>query len=297
MIKSPFAVFTAILCAGLTACFANVFAADTDKPDAPADTTAAPADKSGPDAKTELAALVQKVQAKIEAGKKTEADYADELKQFDAILAEHKGEKTNDVAMVLNMKAQLYAQIIKDDAKAIELIKQMKADYPDTDIGMNADRIIAMINRDAEAAKAKEALKGTAFNDFDEKDLDGKPISVANYKGKVVLVDFWATWCGPCRAEMPNVIKTYGKYHDKGFEIIGVSLDQDKDKLASFIKDNSMPWPQFFDGQGWQNKLATKYKIESIPANYLIGKDGKIIDSGLRGDDLEAAVAKAVAAQ
>ena len=289
MMKSPLVLLPAILCAAFTVCFTSVsMAADAGQP------PAAAAGATAPDVTAELKALVAKVRAKLAQGKKSEQDYADELKQFDAILAEHKDEKTDAVAQVLLMKAQLYSEVFKDDTKALDLIKQLKTDFSDTKQGMNADRIAAMITREAEADKAKDALKGSAFADFDEKDIDGNPISVANYKGKVVLVDFWATWCGPCVGEMPNVIKTYGKYHDKGFEIIGVSLDQDKDKLTSFIKENKMPWPQFFDGQGWQNKLAVKYGIQSIPSNYLIGKDGKIIDMELRGDALDDAVGKAL---
>ena len=86
----------------------------------------------------------------------------------------------------------------------------------------------------------------------------------------------------------------FEKYHGKGFEIIGISLDQDKDALTGFIKEKNMAWPQYFDGQGWQSKLAAKYGINSIPMNFLVGKDGKIIGSGLRGEELDSAVAKAV---
>jgi thiol-disulfide isomerase/thioredoxin len=110
-----------------------------------------------------------------------------------------------------------------------------------------------------------------------------------------VLLDFWATWCGPCRAELPNVLKTYAAHHKDGFEIIGISLDQDKEKLTAFTKEKDMTWPQYFDGKGWQNKLAAKYGINSIPATFLLDGQGTIIGEDLRGDSLEEAVTKALA--
>ena len=124
--------------------------------------------------------------------------------------------------------------------------------------------------------------------------LQGKPVDVASMKGKVILVDFWATWCQPCIRELPHVIETYNKYHSQGFEVIGVSLDkaEDKEKLLQFLKDKNMPWPQHFDGKGWGNALAKEYGISGIPATYLIGPNGKIVATNLRGDALEKEVAK-----
>ncbi|MDP6859908.1 MAG: redoxin domain-containing protein [Verrucomicrobiales bacterium] len=124
--------------------------------------------------------------------------------------------------------------------------------------------------------------------------LAGKEIDLADMKGKVVLIDCWATWCGPCIAELPNVRKAYEDYHDKGFEIIGISLDKAKDeaKLKSFVKDKNMPWPQAFDGKGWDNVLAKQYGITSIPATFLVGKEGKIVSTNLRGPALSSAVKK-----
>jgi peroxiredoxin/outer membrane lipoprotein-sorting protein len=134
---------------------------------------------------------------------------------------------------------------------------------------------------------------------FSGKDMSGAPVSLAAYKGKVVLLDFWATWCGPCVAEIPNVVKVYNKYHSKGFDVIGVSLDKadSKEKVASFTKANNMPWLQIYDGGYWQSALATAYSIKAIPFTLLIGKDGKIAAVAARGEELEPAVKKALAAQ
>ena len=253
--------------------------------------TSGAADNSS--AKTELQALVTKIQVKLQEGKKTEKDLEEDLKGFDAILAQRKDEKTDDVAQVLLMKAKLYIEIIDDPAKGTELLKQLKRDFPETTQGKKADKVIADLAKGEEGKKIQRGLVvGTKFPDFAVKDTAGKPLSVANYKGKVVLVDFWATWCGPCVAELPNVLKTYEKHHGKGFEIIGISLDQDAAKLAAFTKQKNMPWQQFFDGKGWGNELAVKYGVHSIPATYLLDAQGNIAAKDLRGEALEAQVAK-----
>ena len=245
----------------------------------------------------QLKSMALQVQAKIKAGQTTEADLKPEIKTLDDLIASEQGAKTDEAAQLVLMKAMLYLQVMKNDEKGAAIIRQMKTDYPDTKFAKGADKILDDIAKEAVARKIQDGLKaGAVFPDFSELDLDGKPLSIASRKGKVVLVDFWATWCRPCRAELPNVIKTYQKHHSQGFEIIGVSLDSDRDKLDLFLKQqDGMTWPQYFDGQGWGNKLAGKYGVEAIPFALLIGPDGKIIGKDLRGEDLEAAVAKAVA--
>jgi thiol-disulfide isomerase/thioredoxin len=113
--------------------------------------------------------------------------------------------------------------------------------------------------------------------------VDGRSVNVAAMKGKVILVDFWATWCGPCVGEVPDVKAAYEKLHDKGFEIVGISLDESKDALVNFVKDRGMPWPQYFDGTGWDNKFARQFGITSIPAMWLVDKQGNLRDLNARG--------------
>jgi peroxiredoxin len=242
-----------------------------------------------------LTVLIAKVQADINAGKRTPADLADDLKQFDVLLAAENGKPTELAANILFMKARLYEEIFNDPATARTNFLKLKTDYPNTKIGAQIDSMLAVMDQQAAAAKVQAALQpGLPFPDFNMTDVTGKPLSVAQYKGKVVLVDFWATWCMPCRAELPNVIATYAKYHDLGFEIIGVSLDTDKDAMVKFTQENNMTWPQYFDGLKWQNKLVAQYGVEGIPFTILIDPQGNIIDKNVRGEALPVAVAKAL---
>jgi len=124
---------------------------------------------------------------------------------------------------------------------------------------------------------------------------DGKPVSLHSLRGKVVLIDFWASWCGPCRRENPNVVKMYQKYKDQGFEIFGVSLDNDVNRWKAAIQSDGLSWYHGSDLMGWKSKPAQIYQVHSIPATFLLDKEGKIIAKGLRGPELEAAVANALA--
>jgi peroxiredoxin len=137
---------------------------------------------------------------------------------------------------------------------------------------------------------------------FTAKTVDGKEIHFPDdYKGKVVLMDFWATWCGPCVKELPNVVKTYTDYHDKGLEVLGISLDaaNAEEKLTAFTKKKNMPWPQVYDGKYWNAEVAKLYGIQAIPHMLLVDGDTGLIlaDSDIRGEALAPAVEKALAAR
>ena len=133
------------------------------------------------------------------------------------------------------------------------------------------------------------------FHSFTGDDKPGPLVSLSSLKGKVVLIDFWATWCPPCIAEMPAILATYKKLHSKGFEVLGVSLDDEKDALSKFLKEHDMPWPQYFNPKGVDNEVATQFGVTIVPALLLVDKQGKLVSVSMSAAKLEAEVAELLA--
>lgn len=166
-----------------------------------------------------------------------------------------------------------------------ELVKQQVVFASHPYLKKTRDEVEALIKpKDS----PKTAFIGQQFTDLEMADPDGKMHKLSELvgEGHWVLVDFWASWCGPCRAEMPNVLEAYNKFHDKGFEVVGVSFDQKKEAWVKAIDQLKMPWLQISDLKGWSCAAASIYKIDGIPDNILIDPQGKIVDRALRGQVL-----------
>jgi len=169
-----------------------------------------------------------------------------------------------------------------DEKHAQELLKEIAGADISAELKEQAKALAGRYERVGQPL----AIKFKATND--------QEVDLQDMKGKVVLVDFWATWCGPCVREIPNVRATYEKLHAKGFEIVGISFDSDRKKLDDFVAKEKMPWVQYFDGKGWGNEIGKKYGINSIPAMWLVDKKGVLRELNAR-DDLEAKVEKLLA--
>ena len=249
---------------------------------------------------SELAQVTTDLKKKFDTKKTSGTNLDENIQAINELIIKHQLDGNREqLARLYLLDAHIYADGLTNTAKARAIWTKVARDFSGTVAAQGASLSILKLNASETSEpdpKIPEGLEiGQKFPGFNETDVAGNPLSIQAYRGKVTMIDFWATWCGPCKAEMPNVIATYQKYHSQGFDIIGISLDQSQPALLNFTQTQGMPWAQYFDGQGWKNKLATKYGVESIPMDYLLDRHGIIIGKALRGTRLDAAVYKALA--
>ena len=180
----------------------------------------------------------------------------------------------------------------------LEMIKRMEKEMPKSTYTSEIKAVYDQMQQQAKQMEEEKKLaaataEGGLAPDLEFTDPNGKLIKLSSLRGKVVLLDFWASWCGPCRREIPSVVAAYNKFKDKGFDIYSVSLDQDKAKWISAIAQDGLVWKSHVsDLKGWQSQAAAKYGVQGIPAQFLLDKDGKIIAKNLRGEELSRRLAE-----
>jgi len=184
----------------------------------------------------------------------------------------------NDVQTLMSV-GQVLEQSENTDAAALLYFEGGKL------LANSSDKQIRAFASKLDGIARRLSIVGKSL-DITGKTVDGADLDWKTYRGKVVLVDFWATWCGPCVGELPNVKKNYARYHKKGFDVVGISLDEDKMALTEFLESEHIPWQTLFDGQGWETPLANKYGVTGIPCVMLVDKAGKVVSANARGEKL-----------
>ncbi|MEM1441628.1 MAG: TlpA disulfide reductase family protein, partial [Verrucomicrobiota bacterium] len=175
----------------------------------------------------------------------------------------------------------------KDKAKAF--LTRVKSDYAGRPEEPQIMRMLDQIGADLFLPGVGDEME------FAFTDLDGEEVDLAMMTDKVILIDFWATWCAPCIAVLPELKEVYSEYQDQGFEVIGVSLDENREELTSFLTENEIEWPQYFDALGGENEIAQRFGIRKIPATFLVGKGGRIVAADLHGEELTSAIEEEIA--
>ena len=272
--------------------------------------------------KTSISGNVDSLQLATVNGGQTQKDYADYLKLMNgysakqqAIVNAYNEAKSKNDQVTMGNKYAEYQSLDKEvKTSLIDFIKthpksavsgyaiyynyqnaQVTAEELESVVGL-LDKSILNTKYGKLGQEKLNQIHGTTIGypaiNFSQANPDGKMVSLSDLKGKYVLLDFWASWCGPCRGENPNVVAAFNKYKDKGFTVFGVSLDQNKDKWLGAIKSDNLTWTHVSDLKGWGNEVAKMYGISSIPQNLLLDKDGKILAKNLRGADLEAKLAE-----
>ncbi len=221
------------------------------------------------------------------------SEAGDEEKQQEIIAEYEAGEKEVEEAQMVyvseNATSPVSAYLVYSIYRHKPL-DEIKAAVAKLDASLSTSPYYQSISE--RVAKLEKVAVGQMAPDFTMNDRDGNPVTLSSLKGNYVLIDFWASWCGPCRRENPNVVKLYNEFSEKGFDILGVSLDQKQDAWLKAIEDDQLTWNHVSDLKGWGNEAAQLYAVSGIPHTVLLDKDGKIIAKNLRGEELHNKIAE-----
>ena len=252
---------------------------------------------------TPMNEAVQQLKAEFRTLRAAQQKLAADLKSEDEAVRRAAEQQYDETDRTIARKADAFIRANMDNPLAGKLFFDFRYDIPEAvqneiaAVSTPTFRAVPGIDKIlTRLENLKTVAVGKQFTDFELKDMKGNPVKLSDYvgKGKVVLVDFWASWCPPCRREMPNLVALYKEYKSKGFEIVGVSLDSKQEAWEKGVKDLHITWPQMSDLAGWQNAGAAKYFVNSIPHTILVDGNGVILAKNLHGDELKEKVAEAL---
>lgn len=234
-------------------------------------------------ASPDTSAMAEYAKLNADFGKQTRAFILDHLRSPAVLAALNRVNPQTDLPLFQQVKDSLLTSIPNSE---------YFTSFRDQVDRMAQQALAAKQQEEMQAQLDKLIPVGSEAPDFTQNTPEGKPFKLSSLRGKVVLVDFWASWCRPCRMENPNVVKAYKQYRSKGFDVLGVSLDKTKEAWTNAIKQDGLTWHHVSDLAYWNNAVAQQYGVSSIPFSVLVGRDGKVLAKNLRGPALEAKLAE-----